>query len=311
MNMAKPQTKGRRIGCDGFIVVAVLWMLGALAVLASIYSVYVINTAAGFGPYEERYRGEALATAAIELAAYQLNSAGDKRPFHGEFSFRLSQANVTATFRSEAERIDLNAAPKELIAGLLSVLGAERDAAQTYASRIVTWRTKAEKSDDSDAAAYRTAGLQYVPRGAPFPHIDELSLVLGLPTPLMERALPFVTVYSGRAQINILDAAPEVVAALPGLPAERLNAVLTARRAAPGDGQGLMALLGPAQAHATTQAGQASRVAIRIVFDNGHRLSYEVVILVFDEGSQPYSVLSWRDESDEAGAGHGVRTAPR
>ena len=311
MKRAKAQSKDRPGGCDGFIVVAVLWMLGALAVLASIYSVYVVNTAAGFAPYEERYRAEALATAAIELAAYQLSSAGDKRPLHGEFNFRLGQANIAVSFRSEAERIDLNAAPKELIAGLFSVLGAERDAAQTYAGRIVAWRTKAEKGDDSEAAAYRTAGLKYVPRGARFPHVDEVSLVLGLPPSVLERALPFVTVYSGRAQINILDAAPEVVAALPGLPPERLNAVLAARRAAPGDGQGLMTLLGPAQANATTQASQASRVSIRIAFDNGHRMSYEVVILVFDEGSQPYSVLSWRDESDEASAGHGGGTALR
>jgi general secretion pathway protein K len=311
MITTKAQSNGRPSSRDGFIIVAVLWMLGALALLASIYSAYVINTAAGFGPYEKRYRAEALATAAIELAAYQLSSAGDNRPLHGEFSFRLGQANVAASFRSEAERIDLNAAPKELIAGLFSTLGAEPDAAQTYAGRIVAWRTKAEKGDDSDAALYRTAGLKYVPRGARFPHVDELSLVLGLPRPLVERALPFVTVYSGRAQINILDAAPEVIASLPGLPPERLNAVLTARRAAPGDGKGLMALLGPAQANATTQGSQASRVAIHMTFDNGHRMSYEVVILVFDEGARPYSVLSWRDESDEAGVAHGLRTALR
>ena len=33
---------------DGFIVVVVLWLLAALSTLASIYSVYVVNTAAGF-----------------------------------------------------------------------------------------------------------------------------------------------------------------------------------------------------------------------------------------------------------------------
>ena len=32
---------------DGFIIVAVLWILGALATLASIYAVYVVNTADG------------------------------------------------------------------------------------------------------------------------------------------------------------------------------------------------------------------------------------------------------------------------
>jgi len=310
MNTAA-QSDGRQAACDGFIVVAVLWMLGALAVLASIYSVYVIDTAAGFGPYQDRYRAQMLASAAVELAAYQLIPAGGSPPSHGQFDFRMGRANVAVEFRSEAARIDLNAAPKELFAGLFRALGVQHEEAQAHAERIVGWRTTPGPGEDTEASAYRAAGLKYAPRGGRFPHVGELSLVLGLPAALVERTLPFVTVYSGNAKINIMDAAPEVVAALPGLTPERLNAVLAARRTASGDGQALIALLGPAQAHATTEGSRASRVGIRIAFDNGRRMSFEVVILPFEEGPDPYSVLSWRDESDDARVRPAARTALR
>ena len=67
------------------------------------------------------------------------------------------------------------------------------------------------------AALYRSSGLPYLPRGAPFAHVNELWLVQGLPPALVGRAIPFVTVYSGRPDINVFDAPPELIAALPGM----------------------------------------------------------------------------------------------
>jgi general secretion pathway protein K len=43
----------------------------------------------------------------------------------------------------------------------------------------------------------------------------ELWLVLGLAPAMVERALPFLTVFSGSPSIDAMVAAPEVVAALP------------------------------------------------------------------------------------------------
>ena len=80
---------------DGFIVVAVLWILGALATLASIYAVYVINTATSMSVNDDRLQAEALVTAALELTAYRVTAAGtDNRPSRGEFLFRQGNANV-------------------------------------------------------------------------------------------------------------------------------------------------------------------------------------------------------------------------
>src|SRR5262245_17123629 len=67
----------------GFIIVAVLWIMLALATLASIYAAYVVRTAYAVGPSDDRVNAEALFTAAIELTAYQLTAAPkEKRPSH-------------------------------------------------------------------------------------------------------------------------------------------------------------------------------------------------------------------------------------
>jgi general secretion pathway protein K len=272
--------------------------LGALSALISIYAVYVIDTAAAFAVYDDRLRSEALVTAALELTAYrrQMNPA-QIRMTNGAFNVHLGEANVAIDYRSEAARVDLNVAPKELLAGLFIALGVRRDDANVYADRIIGWRTPA-KGEHPEAAAYKAARLPYRPRGAKFPHANELSLVRGLPQELVERALPFVTVYSGIPRINILEAAPTVIAALPEMDSNRLSAVLAKRSALPEDARSLLPMLGKAATFVTDQSSNALRVNVGVTFDNGYHTNSEVVILAFDEGDEPYSVLTWRDDID-------------
>ncbi len=284
-----------RTAADGFIIVAVLWILGALATLVSIYAVYVMDTTKEFTLHEDRLQSEALVSAAIELAAYQLTAAtAQSRPTRGAFNFHMANADIAVTFQSEAARIDLNAAPKELLAGLFIALHATPDSAANYADRIVGWRTP-PSNDQGSALATQATATEYAAREARFFHSNELSLVPGLPMAVAERALPFVTVYSGRRQVNVAEAAAEVLAALPGITKDSLNAVL-AQRQASGDGQTLLQLLGPAQSYATTEGSNATRLTIQIAYDNGHQSRSEVVILPFDGGTDPYAILSWHDE---------------
>ena len=283
--------------CDGFIAIAVLWILGGLSVLVSIYAAYVVNTASAFAGYDDHLKADALVSAALELTAYQQATATQSRSTHGTFTFRLGQANVAVEFRSEAARIDLNTAPKQLLLGLFITLGARPEDAENYASRVIGWRTPQSVGQDAEAAGYWLARVGYQPRGAKFPHVNELSLVRDLPLSLVERALPFVTVYSGRPQINIVDAAPEVIAALPGMTVDRVNEFLVERRASP---EKAKQLLPPeAQQFATLEGSNAYRVTVRISFDNGHTENAEVVVLLFQEGDQPFAILSWRDARNQ------------
>ncbi len=296
--------KTPRAPADGFIIVAVLWIVGALAALVSIYAIYVMNTASAFAMHQDRLQSEALVSAAVELAAYHLTSTtGPSRPKHGSFDFRLGKANIAVTFQTEAARIDLNAAPKELLASLFMALDTDANTAADYADRIVGWRTAPSETQDSAAVA-QPSGAGASSRAAPFYHVDELSLVPGLPMAVVERALPMVTVCSGLPQVNVFEAAPQVLAALPGMTKDRLDGVLVQRQVR-GDGQALLQLLGPAQSYATTEGSNASRVNVRIAYDNGRRSNSEVIILPFDQGTEPYSILSWHDDL-EPPADHGL-----
>ena len=303
-NRARQNCCVRPRACDGFIAVTVLWILGALSVLVSIYAAYVINTASAFAAYDDHIKADALVSAALELTAYQQQAASaQSRPTHGSFNFRLGQANIAVDFRSEAARIDLNAAPKDLLLGLFITLGARPDDAELYASRVIGWRTPQSTGQDAEASAYRMARIGYQPRGAKFPHCSELSLVRGLPGPLVERALPFVTVYSGRPQINIIDAAPDVIAALPGMTQDRLNEFLLQRQLSP---ENAKQLLPPeAQQFATLEGSKTLRVAVRITFDSGRTENAEAVVLLFEDGDQPFAILSWHDKQNELAAEDG------
>ena len=291
----------------GFIVVAALWLLAALAALASVASAYMAQSAVALATFDAATQLEMLTTAGIELAAYELSApATVRRPTHGGFNFELANSKVIVEYMSESARINLNMASRTMIAGLFATLGAPPEAASQYADRVVAWRSapRANAQDEEDGL-YRAAGLKYLPRRGPFNSADELSLVLDLPAALVERALPFVTVYSGMGEINVLDAAPEVVAALPGMTPARLDAFLSQRESLPPDDpQFVLGALGGRQVGATVAGSEAYRIRMRITLPDGRQNWPEGVIKIQGAGEKgAYRIFAWRDEMDPAAGG--------
>ena len=327
-----PNRRAAKLSEHGFVLVAVLWILAALSALAVVFAVYLSNSAQALAINDTAIEAEGVISAGVELTAYQLLLAkDDERPSRGSFHTRLNGADLAVSYVSEAARVDLNAASKELLTGLLSTLGADGDKASNYADRIVGWRTApasgAAGNPPSDAAGnedalYRAAGLPYSPRQAPFAHASELALVLDLPPALVERALPLVTVYSGSSGVDVLIAEPDVIAALPGMTPLVLKDFLNTRATLPNDPAAIAEALGPAQAGAAKQKSKAYRLLVRVKLRNGRDRVSEVVISVSGPNQQsqqgngqngqgqpvngqsqqdeqevvPYHVLSWQDD---------------
>ncbi|WP_246791493.1 general secretion pathway protein GspK [Bradyrhizobium commune] len=282
----------------GFIVVVVLWMLAALAALALIYLTYVTNTAVTVAVNADRLQADALMNAGLELTAYRLTAQNEAtRPTSGTFNARVGAGRVSVTFRSEAARIDLNMAPKPILAGLMMALGVSETDAPTYADRIMAWRSSTEAGQDNpEDSYYRTLGAPYLPRHAPFPHSDELWLVRGIPPAVIERVLPYVTVFSNMRTVNVLDAAPQVVAALPGMTPETLQRLLRDRADPNVDPRSLVGLAGSASA--TTEGAKTYRLTIAAESPAHRASAAEIVILLLDSGDEPYRVLSWHNAFD-------------
>jgi len=307
-------------GRDGFIVVAVLWILAALAALASICGLYVMNSMAAVSASSDAIIADPLVSAGVELAAYRLLSAqANTRPTAGEFTTRVGAARLVIAFQTEAARIDLNKASKELLGGLFVGLGVSPLDAGGYADRIIAWRTNINAQSggvvavdtDPEDSLYSSAGLSYLPRHGLFVHVSELWLVYGIPRDLIQHILPYVTVYSGQAQVDVKDAAPQVLAALPGMSPSALQTTLAERQLGPPDQQqqplgdgvgpdatGQGAAPSPVQNAAAPSVNKVFRVGVQVEFNNGRRSAAEAVILLPDNGVAPYRVLSWHNALD-------------
>ena len=289
---------------SGFILIAVLWMLAALAALAGAYSVYATQTAASVALPEERLRAEAAIRAGVELCAYEeLSWPRAARPHAGAFSTLVGGSRVDVVFRSENGRIDINAASREVIAGLFGALGAGHAAAGYLADRIVAWRGKLKNQDRlREGAIYAKAGLSYQPLGAPFDNVLELGLLPGMSPELLKRALPHLTIFGAGDHIDPLAADPVVLSALPGATAAEVNALLAAQNRPAPDADTLSAMAGSLKGWLDASASDIVRAEIVARLDD-RRISAEIVLKLADSGPAPYEILYWRDDYNEGETG--------
>jgi general secretion pathway protein K len=284
----------------GFVIVAVLWILVALSALTMIFSVYLSASAHALAVNDTSLEAEALMSASLDLTAYRLMLAGEKaRPPRGSFRFRMNDADVLVSFTSEAARIDLNYAPKDVLAELFATLGAGKSAAREDADRIVGWRTRPVPGGANEEAA-RYGAVGYSPRQALFAHTNELALVVGLPPALVDRALPFVTVFNGSGDIDASIAAPEVIAAMPGKTLDKSADPFAARPASPTGTPVAGDASAPTPNAAPTAKSLCYRIETTISFKDGRRTASEAVIALGD-AVEPYRVLSWQDDVEPQG----------
>ncbi len=281
---------------EGFVLVAVLWMLAALAALVSIYSAYTINTASASHLGDDRVQAEASIRSAVEFAVFrQLAAAGSAPDDH--FNIRLGRTAISVRLIPETARIDLNAAPEALLVGLFSAAGEAPARAQFLTDRVLGWRTKAEGGHSAEAQFYASRRLAYAPRQAPFENVLELALLPEFSPQLVERLLPMVTVFSGHSKIDAASADADVLSALPGMTPAIFAAVMKARAkgASPED---ILALFGATKEYVSSNASEATRAKIAVDFDNGRQVHAEVVFRPSEDDKEPYEILYWRDDFD-------------
>ena len=300
-NSLRPRSSER-----GFVVVAALWIIVALAALATIFSTYLSSSARAVALADNALQREALVSASQELTAFQLLRADDEtRPTLGAFQFRMNDADVAVSFKSEAARIDLNFASPEMLTGLFMGLGASQAVGDGAAQSIVAWRERASAKRDGNAAVQPngsdtaspqngTASLDKNETRSLFAHVNELALVEGIPPALIERALPFVTVFNGSKGIDARIAAPQVLVGLPGMTPTGLKDFLDQRSSSSNSAAGRRDTA-PGGNDLLTAKSKAYRVETIIRFSNGRRTQSESVIIIGGK-DEPFRVLSWQDD---------------
>lgn len=286
----------------GIALLVVVWVLALLAVLVVGFSGDARTELLLARNHYESAGARAIADAGVSLAIFGVLDPMPETqwPADGrQRELRYADGTIRVSVQDEGGKIDLNAAPPELLSGLLRAAGLSPADAVHLAQTIDEWR-RAQQQADAPPAGRRVASSAAVRRQATtFRVIEDLRLVPGVTRDIYDRVAPFVTVYSGVADIDPLTAPPQVLRSLPEVNAAEVEDFLSARqRLGPVPGQ-LPSLTGAASGFLAHRVLQNATVISEGKTAGGTTFTRAAVVSLSADPSAPYSILSWRQASRE------------
>ena len=231
---AAPAEWGRRqpprsggVRAHGFALVAVIWMLAALALLVSALVAGVRAEVRMVQGLRDAVEATALADAAIHSILRELVVDADRPVRASVRTVEWEGHRIEVWIYPVEGFIDLNTAPEPLLALLfMHGGGADRSSAETLARAVVDWRTP------RTAERLQTfSGVDTAKSRARFDVIEDLLQVAGMDFALFDRIRGLVTTDSGVFGVDPLAAPESVLAVLAEGDLARV-ADIVARRAA-------------------------------------------------------------------------------
>lgn len=260
----------------GIALVIVLWLLVLMTVIAASHA-RVVRTETRLASNQiEAGKARNLAEAGALHAILELlvRDESQRWPADGSINrIRFEDGIAAVMLRDARGLVDINKAPALLLDKVLGGAGANDSQRQALVDAILDWRDKdnvkhIKGAEDDD---YRRAGLKWAARDGAFSSIEEFRYVLGMTNTLFERLSPYLTVFSGSANVNLEFAAPWLVG------------VLTASE-------------GTAPVANTSRRSLTSicHITVWATSNGGSNASLELVVKLTPTGEQAYSILSWR-----------------
>jgi general secretion pathway protein K len=252
----------------------VLWLVTILASVSVAALALTRNTALFSKTAEAELQAEGLADAAVYLAINDLCNpatrgavpvAGQKR------TMRIAEHEVAVSVQDELGKIDINRAPVEFIASLLSQHGLADSEADKAIAHIE------ERRAALNGAA--RSGIE------PFRSLEDLRDVQGVTTEVYERIEPAVTLYSQSAAVSPALAPVEVLRVLPGFDEQKIEEVLSARAA-------------ESETPAANVTGQTSLEGHAFTIKAAARIGRNLfvrhaVVRITGSFQKPYDILRW------------------
>ncbi len=249
----------------GFALVAVVWSLGLLAILATTIIVGAKYRSRTVLDYASVATAAAAAETATNLAIATLESSLSNQIANFPLRCRMPTGEqATIYVEPEAGKVDLNTASPNVLIALFTSLSADERLGAQISAGILSKRKTGVGSQSSNGPSDKARAQQSV-----FKTVMELDQVDGVSSSLFRNALPFVTVSSGRTEPD------------PELSSETLRSLLHLKQAR--SGQGLKAVAG-------------TNVTIRadIHAPNGTRFIREALVSLVSENNRPFVIREWR-----------------
>jgi general secretion pathway protein K len=257
---------------EGIALIAVLWTLTLLAIIAGALSLEIRSSTRIARNMAEKAAVRAAADAGIQRAILDLMALNWKFRADGSpYTWRFAKCTVHLSVQYEAGKVNLNQASDALLAALFGFVGVDPGKAQALSDAIADFRDTDDlpRAQGAEKAEYRAAGLAWGPKNAPFDTVEELQQVLGITADVYAKVVPYLTVYSTGGAVNSAVAAAPLAAIL-------RQASLDSQRIAQGFVYSIRS-----EAEGTTGA-----VFVR-----------EAVVQVLLGSPRPFQILDWRQLS--------------
>lgn len=231
--MSRRVRAGKRRGERGLALIAVLWISALLAVIATSLATGARQDLRLARNLAAEATASARAEGALQLAgaALLLERRGARDAARALLADPWMEG-LRLEVHDTAGRIDPDAAPRELLLGLLAALEVDRLQAETLVARLLARRGAEAERDEEDrfeaeddeggGAEGLAATLRPAAARQSFERLEELARLPGVTPALYARLAPHLTVNSGEARIDPWAATAVVLQALPDVnPAER------------------------------------------------------------------------------------------
>lgn len=202
----------------GMALIAVLWIVAALAMLVAGTTQSVRQQIRVVAQGRDAVVGQAHADAAIQLALQALHVAQQRPAAMQTLMVQFGGEPIAVTVQPLNGLINIDRAPAPLLAALLAVAGGlPAGQAETLAQTLVDWRGS---RPDGTAGPYH------------FEAIEDLLLIPGIDYSLFQRLQPLITTDDGSGgQVNPLAANADVLSVLAGGNSGRAAQIAAARDA--------------------------------------------------------------------------------
>ncbi len=291
---------------SGIALVLALWLTVLLTVLASGFAFSMRSEARAARNAVSLAQARAVADGAVERTAFELmrpRMTDSWTPDGQVHRWIDGDASIVVTAVDEGSKIDMNAAPDQLLKNMLMVIGGLDDpTAGALVDAIGDWRDADDlrRPNGAEAPEYRAANLKYGPANAPFETIGEVARVLGMTQDVYRRIAPIITVYSQQPGINAATAERNVLLALPNATAEAVDAFIEQRTLA-------LANKLPVPPFPLAQAfGTGSvpvwRIRAEATLPDGVTFVREAVLRPSPDAQRPLIALAWLEPPRSAAA---------
>jgi general secretion pathway protein K len=261
---------------SGFVLLAVIWMAGLLAVISTAFVVtvrshtliarnVVYNSKAGY-----------IADGMVKFSALQLvtENSDRKSNLSGETRFCQWSRNVIVGIRIQDQGglVDLNIASPDLILALFRGVSLSPSEASDLMAALQDYRDPDLKNVTGGVEPVTYPGKVFGPKNGPFAIIEELDQLPGMNNALFKQLMPLVTVHSQQTGFDLTRAPKTLISALGGNSAADL---LLARFSSP-SAYKIFAI------DAVVETKQ-----------NAHYFRHAIVALVL-QPDRPFAILSWQ-----------------